>query len=108
MAGILHTRRTATAYERPGHAVRHLRDASDAAVVAAEGLADGRVRFQGHVLTAGDLLATWAVELVVHHHDLGEHLDVGEPDAAALELALATAETLAGGPAPGGLVALLG
>ncbi|HST48505.1 maleylpyruvate isomerase N-terminal domain-containing protein [Jatrophihabitans sp.] len=107
--GILWTRRTASAYSRPRRAVRHLRDAADAVLVAtrqwadAEHLAGSRVRFQGHVLTAADFLATWAVELAVHQLDLGRDLDVPAPPAAALRLARATVEALLERTLPGAL-----
>ncbi|MER6566069.1 maleylpyruvate isomerase N-terminal domain-containing protein [Streptomyces sp. NPDC001093] len=60
-----------------------------AAVHAAEAADPARhVRTQGHVLTAGDLLSTLAVEATVHHLDLTVHL----PHAP--------------GPAPEGLAAV--
>lgn len=61
----------------------------------AEGLADGVLAFQGGVLTTGDLLATWAVELAVHQLDLAREVDVAPPTPAALGLARRTVEALA-------------
>jgi uncharacterized protein (TIGR03083 family) len=101
--GILWTRRTATAYSRPTRAVRHLRDAAEAVLAAAERLADTSVRFQGLVLTAGDFLATWVVELAVHQLDLGRDLDVPAPPGPALRLARATVEAILGQPLPDSL-----
>lgn len=94
--GILWTRRTASAYRSPHAAVRHLRDTADAVAEAVLQMGDGAVRFQGHVLTVGDFLATWAVELAVHHLDLGRDLDVGGVDPQALGLARRTIEVLLG------------
>jgi len=79
--------------------VPHLRAAADAVLDATERWADpehrdARLRFQGHVLTAGDFLATWVVELAVHQLDLGRDLDVPAPPAAALRLARLTVEAL--------------
>ncbi len=100
--GILWTRRTATAYTRPSRAVRHLRDAADAVLVATGRWADAgeRLRFQGQVITTGDFLATWVVELAVHQLDLGRDLDVPAPPPAALRLSRVTVEALLGGPLP--------
>jgi len=83
--------------------VRHLCDAADAVLAAAEQLADSRVRFQGHVLAAGDFLASWVVELAVHQLDLGRDLEVPAPPPAALRLARATVEALLGHALPGSL-----
>ncbi|OJY54354.1 MAG: hypothetical protein BGP03_13685 [Pseudonocardia sp. 73-21] len=98
--GILWTRRTASAYRRPSGAMEHLRMVADAVRAAVTRMPDGAVSFQGHVLTSGDLLTTWAVELAVHHLDLGRDLDVAPPTAASLRLARATVEALAGAPLP--------
>ena len=96
--GILWTRRTASAYPRPSGAVRHLRAAADAVLAAA--LPPAALRFQGQVIAGGDFLATWAVELAVHHVDLGLHLDLAPPTDAALRLTRATIEALLGTPVP--------
>jgi hypothetical protein len=93
--GILWTRRTASAYRRPSTAVRHLQAVADAVHRGVETMADARVAFQGHVLTTGDFLATWAVELAVHHVDLMLHLDLEPPTADALSLTRRTVEALA-------------
>ena len=51
----------------------------------------GRHAFQGHVLTSGDLLASWAVENAVHHLDL---LVEAPPPPTALGVVRRTAEAL--------------
>jgi hypothetical protein len=99
---ILWTRRTASAYGRPRGAVQHLLDTAEPLRAAVGALADGRVAFQGHVLTTGDLLATWAVELVVHHLDLGPLVATTPPDQRALRIARRTVEALLGAELPPG------
>ena len=94
--GFLH--RFTTAYRRPRDAVGHLRHTAGTVAEAVERMAPGRVLFQGHVLTTGDFLATWATEVAVHHLDLHLDPDVPGPDPEALRLARQTAEALAGGP----------
>jgi hypothetical protein len=74
-----------------------------AAVVRTVGqLNAAAVNFQGHVLTSGDFLATWAAELAVHHLDLDLGPELPGPDPAALGLARQTADALAGQPSPTG------
>jgi hypothetical protein len=94
--GFLH--RFSTAYRRPRDAVGHLRHTAETVVGAVERTGPGRVRFQGHVLTTGDFLATWATEVAVHHLDLDLDPGAPGPDPEALRLARRTAEALAGGP----------
>jgi hypothetical protein len=48
------------------------------------------------VLATGDFLATWAVELAVHHLDLARELDLPAPDPAALRMSRDTVEALVG------------
>lgn len=98
--GVLWTRRTASAYRSPTGAVRHLGGAVEAILGAADRLVDQPLRFQGEVIGAGDFLATWAVELAVHHVDLGREIDVGEPDPGALRLTRDTVAALLGAPLP--------
>ncbi len=98
--GVLWTRRTASAYRRPTSAVRHLRDAADAIMAAAQRMTDCALAFQGQVLASGDFLATWAVELAVHHLDLARDLDVGAPVSDALLLTRETVAALLGAPVP--------
>lgn len=98
--GILWTRRTASAYSRPRGALEQLGTVVAGVADAAGRLGEGSLAFQGHVISAGDLLATWAVELVIHHLDLD--LPAGAPaaDPAALALARRTVEALGtAGPA---------
>jgi Mycothiol maleylpyruvate isomerase N-terminal domain. len=60
------------------------------------------VSTQGHVLTAGDLMATLAVEATVHHLDLVAHLPaaVQPPEAAGLACVRVTLDGLLGHPIP--------
>ncbi|TDQ00217.1 maleylpyruvate isomerase N-terminal domain-containing protein [Labedaea rhizosphaerae] len=90
--GLVFARRLAAAYRRPTGLVAHLRPTVLGLRTAVGAMADGAVRFQGHVLSTGDFLATWAVEVAVHHLDI----DVGDPAAAALRLARQTVDAIAG------------
>jgi hypothetical protein len=67
---------------------------SDALRSSVERLDDGVLAFQGGVLTTGDFLATWAVELAVHQLDLAREVDVAPPTPGALRLARRTVEAL--------------
>jgi hypothetical protein len=60
-------------------------------------LGDTRCSWQGHVFAAGDFLAIWAVENVVHHLDL---VAADPPPASGLRLARATIEALVDAPLP--------
>ena len=60
----------ASAYRRPTGLIGHLRPTVHGVVRAVEALSAPAVSFQGHVLSSGDFLATWATELAVHHLDL--------------------------------------
>jgi hypothetical protein len=51
-------------------------------------------------MRTGDFLASWALELAVHHLDLGAELTLSPPAATALALARTTVEELAGGRLP--------
>jgi len=97
---LLWTRRTASAHRRPSSAVRQLRAVADGVRTGVRGLPEGAVRFQGHVLSTGDFLATWAVELAVHHLDVAVALELPPPTAQSLELSRRTAEALLGVPLP--------
>ena len=94
VAGMRFVRILGAAYRRPTGLVRHLVPTADGVRSAVTALAEGAVRFQGHVLLTGDFLATWAVELAVHHLDLGAELATGPPAAPALRLARSTIEAL--------------
>jgi hypothetical protein len=91
--GILWMRRTATAYNRPEGALRHLRDVASTARIALEGMPDHPVLFQGKTMTSGDFLVTWVVELAVHQLDLGD--DAGHPTPGSLRAVRRTVEALA-------------
>lgn len=97
--GILMTRRTASAYARPRHALEHLNQVSAGLRHAANTLTDGSIAFQGHVFTAGDMLATWAVELAVHHQDLALPAGAPAPAPAAVRIGRRTAEAIDSRPA---------
>jgi len=101
VAGIRFVRLLGAAYRRPTGAVRHMLPTVAGVRAAVVKLEPGAVQFQGHVLSKGDFLATWAVELAVHHLDLGRELTLAPPAPAALRLARLSIEALAGEPAPG-------
>lgn len=90
----------ASAYRRPKGLVRHLLPTADAIRTAVTSLPEGALSFQGHILSTGDFLATWAVELAVHHLDLSRELALPSPAPASLSLTRSTIEALAGGPLP--------
>jgi uncharacterized protein (TIGR03083 family) len=88
------------AYRRPTGIVAHLGPTADALAAAVGALPDGAVAIQGHTMCTGDFLATWALEVTVHHMDLGAELTLPPPAPTALGLARATVEELAGGRLP--------
>lgn len=92
--GILMTRRTASAYSRPRHALEHLDQVIAGLQQAVTHMPDAPVLFQQHSLNAGDLLATWAVELVVHHHDLNLSTATVPPARAAVAIGRRTVEAI--------------
>lgn len=100
VAQIRFVRLLGAAYRRPSGLVAHLRPTAEGVASAAASLSPGALRFQGHVLRTGDFLATWAVELAIHHLDLGLELEVPAPPRVALSLVRATVQALAGGPLP--------
>lgn len=97
--GILWTRRTAGAYARPRHALEHLEMVMAGLRTRAGQLEPGRLSFQGHVITTGDFLATWAVELTIHHLDLDLPAAAPHVSPAALALARRTVQALDGSSA---------
>jgi uncharacterized protein (TIGR03083 family) len=109
---IRFVRLLSSAYRRPTGMVRHLVPTVDGIRAAVPDLPPGALRFQGHVLSTGDFLATWAVELAIHHLDLTRELELPSPDPAASGLTRSTIEALAGSALPGSwddrTVALLG
>jgi hypothetical protein len=88
------------AYRRPTGLVRHLLPTVEGVRSAVTTLPARAIRFQGHVLSSGDFLTTWAVELAIHHLDLTRELPLTPPTAQSLHLTRATVETLAGAPLP--------
>ncbi|QUC58542.1 maleylpyruvate isomerase N-terminal domain-containing protein [Streptomyces sp. A2-16] len=85
------------------HQLRDLYLETTAATVnaAADAPPDLRVRTQGHVLTAEDLVLTLAVEATVHHLDLVTDLpDAPGPSPAGLAAVRATLDGLLGWPVP--------
>lgn len=100
---VRYVRLLTSAYRRPSGGIRHLAATGMVVSRAAARLPAANLDFQGHVIATGDFLATWAVELAVHHLDLGLELTVGPPTEAALGLARRTVAELAGSDLPGRL-----
>ncbi|HEU0102029.1 MAG TPA: maleylpyruvate isomerase N-terminal domain-containing protein [Mycobacteriales bacterium] len=100
LAGAQFVRRLGAAYRRPSGVVGHLRPTVDGLATAVGAMPAGAVRFQGRVLATGDFLATWAVELAVHHLDLAPGRTLPPPAAPALALGRATVEALLGAALP--------
>lgn len=97
---IRFVRLLSAAYRRPSGIVGHLRWTAECLTAAAANLEPVNLRSQGRVLRSGDFLATWAVELAIHHLDLTEELHLGAPASSALALARQTVEALLGGSLP--------
>jgi Mycothiol maleylpyruvate isomerase N-terminal domain len=97
---VRYVRMLSSAYQKPVGGIRHLCATGSAVMRAATRLLATNLDFQGHVIGTGDFYATWAVELAVHHLDLGLELMMEPPATAALSLARETVEQLAGGPFP--------
>ncbi|WP_327640352.1 maleylpyruvate isomerase N-terminal domain-containing protein [Kribbella sp. NBC_00482] len=93
-------RSIAAAYRKPGLLVQHWREVSEAAARAvAVGLATkgSRIETQGHVMRAGDFVATLVLEATVHHLDLIVGLPgAPEPDPEGLQVAARTLDGLFG------------
>jgi hypothetical protein len=87
-------KRTAMAYNRPSASLRHLTEVVDLGRIALGRMPDHPVLFQGKTMTSGDFLATWVVELAVHHLDLDVD-EVSHPRAAALAVVRRTVEAVA-------------
>lgn len=97
VAVLMAQRRRASAYAMPSSATAQLHDVADAVLAGVAGCTAAHRRWQGHVFAAGDFLAVWAVEDVVHHLDLR----VDEPaPSSALALTRETVEALLGEPLP--------
>ena len=96
---LMSQRRRTAAYLRPESAREQLRDVAAALQRGTASLPDRPLTWQGHVFTAGDFLAAWAVENVVHHLDL---LSDSPAPADGLGLARRTVEAIVGDPLPAG------
>jgi uncharacterized protein (TIGR03083 family) len=95
-------RRAASAYRSDLVIAAQWRETAAAATHAADALPAGAlVATQGHVLTAGDFLATLAVEATIHHLDLvaGDHGLAG-PSEPGLALTRKTLDGILGQPLP--------
>jgi len=90
---LLAQRRRTAAYARPDSARQQMRDVADAVLRGAASSTDRHYLWQRHVFTAGDFLAIWAVEDVIHQLDL---LGARPLPASALRLARATVAELDG------------
>ena len=88
---LMSQRRRTAAYARPGSALEQLRDVAAALALGIQQLPDRPLRWQGHVFSAGDFLAVWAVEDVVHQLDLRAGT---APSPAAVVLARRTVEAI--------------
>lgn len=100
IAQIRFTRLLASAYRRPTGLVGHMRPTAEGVMTSVGRMYDGAVAFQQRVLTTGDFLATWVVEVTVHHLDLIRELDLDLPPAQGLRISRDTVEALAGGLLP--------
>lgn len=99
VAVLMAQRRRTAAYARPAAVCEQLADVGAAVRRGVRAMPDEPCRWQGHVFSAGDFLAVWAVEDVVHQLDL----DLGGAvPGAALSLARRTIEALAGAALPAG------
>jgi uncharacterized protein (TIGR03083 family) len=99
IAVLMTQRRRSDAHPSPAGLRAQLRDVSEAVLHGARTMTDYPRMWQGHVFTAGDYLAIWAVEDAVHHLDLDVPDDT--PPATALSLCRRTIEALVGEPLPG-------
>lgn len=93
LVALLAQRRRTSAYSRPDSAREQMHDVAAAVVRGAENCAEGHYLWQGHVFTAGDFLAIWAVEDAIHQLDL---LGSRPVPSNALALAQATVAELGG------------
>lgn len=97
-------RLVASAYQRPGGLVRHMRLTTGAALRQGQAAAaDRRLMFQGHVIEMGDFLATWVVEAAIHHLDMTLELPQAPPPVpASLAVTRETLDALLGERPPTG------
>ncbi|TQS39916.1 maleylpyruvate isomerase N-terminal domain-containing protein [Cryptosporangium phraense] len=92
-------RLVSSAYAKPSGLIGHVRPTVDAArrFVALAG--DGRIEFQDQILPVGDFIATWVVEIALHHLDVLVDLPgLPRPPANALALIATTLDDLRGDP----------
>lgn len=97
-------RRAAAAYRSDLVIVARWKETAAAAAHAATALpADAKVATQGHVMAAGDFLATLAVEATIHHLDLvaGDQALAG-PSGPGLAVTRETLDGVLGEPVPAG------
>jgi hypothetical protein len=97
-------RRAASAYRSDLAIVAQWSETAAAAAYAATTLpADAKVATRGHVLAAGDFLATLTVEATIHHLDLvaGDQAHAG-PSGPGLAVTRETLDGVLGQPVPAG------
>lgn len=94
---LMSQRRRTAAWARPDSATAELHDVGAALLRGVNLFQDGACLWQRQVFAAGDFLAVWAVEHVVHQLDLWSDTP---PPPSALRLSRATIEALAGGALP--------
>ena len=100
LPALLAQRRRTTAYDRPDAVREQMHDVAEAVLRGAAGCAEGHHLWQGHVFSAGDFLAIWAVEDAIHQLDVRSDEPV---PPGALDLARATIAELGGGSLAGRL-----
>lgn len=97
VAALMWQRRRTAAFTRPSSVLAQLVDVSDAVRRAVMAFQEGTYLWQRQTFAAGDFLAVWAVENVVHHLDLRTE----EPAPAnGLALTRRTVESLIGQSLP--------
>jgi uncharacterized protein (TIGR03083 family) len=100
LAPVLFVRRVASAYRTPSGLIAHFDATARGVLGAVARSAPATLSFQQRTLNSGNYLATWAVEVAVHHLDLTATVDLTPPASSGLALARQTIESLAGGRLP--------
>jgi hypothetical protein len=100
---IQFVRRTNAAYRRPADALRHFGITANGLLDRVPTLPEVAMPFQGKVLSSGDFLSIWVVELVIHHLDLQAEVTLPDPDPTALRLTRQVIEALVGDELPHGV-----
>ncbi|HJP73434.1 MAG TPA: maleylpyruvate isomerase N-terminal domain-containing protein [Pseudonocardiaceae bacterium] len=100
---IQFVRRTNAAYRRPADVLRHFTITANGLLDRVPTLPEVAMPFQGRVITSGDFLAIWVVELVIHHLDLQAEATLPDPDADALNVTRRVIEALVGDELPSGV-----